>query len=210
MPVKTPPFYGMPAMSKRLALSTALLSVLLATQGACRADDEADVREARALAQRLAQALGGELKAALAADGPAHAVHVCRDSAPRLAGELSRERGARVTRVSLKVRNPLLGTPDGWEREQLAEFDRRAAGGENPAALEALAWTEGPQGRTLRYLKALPVQPLCLACHGGEAEVAAPVAAQLAHDYPNDRARGYRAGEVRGAVSVTLPAGAGR
>jgi hypothetical protein len=54
-----------------------------------------------------------------------------------------------------------------------------------------------------RYLKAILVQPQCLACHGGP--LAAPVKAAIASRYPGDRAMGYAAGELRGAFVVEWP-----
>src|ERR1700731_2214678 len=89
------------------------------------ADDLTDA--ARVTASGLIQRLGATLREEMAAGGPANAIAVCRDIAPGLAGELSRKTGARVSRVSLKTRNPLLGQPDAWEQQVLAEFDRQAA-----------------------------------------------------------------------------------
>lgn len=92
--------------------------------------------EARALASQMIQQLGAALKKELAANGPVGAISVCRDAAPAIAGDLSRKSGGRVARVSLKIRNPLLGDPDVWEQRVLAEFDRRAGAGEKAESLE--------------------------------------------------------------------------
>ena len=167
-----------------------------------RADQEA---EARTLASRMIQQLGAALKKEMAASGPEGAVLVCRDIAPMIAGELSRSSGARVARVSLKTRNPLLGTPDAWEHRVLVEFDRRAAMGEKIESLEYVDTVDEPGGRYLRYMKALPVQPLCLACHGSAEQISDAVRARLAAEYPHDRAIGYAPGQVRGAVTIRRP-----
>jgi hypothetical protein len=177
----------------RQAFGLALMACSLASF----ADQMAD---ARATASQLIQKLGGALQQEMAAGGPERAITVCRDVAPRLAGELSRTSGARVSRVSLKIRNPLLGQPDEWEQKVLMDFDRRAAAGEKPEALEQSEIVDEPQGRYFRYMKALPVQPLCLSCHG--AVLAEPVKAKLAAEYPHDRAFGYTLGQIRGAVTI--------
>jgi hypothetical protein len=122
--------------------------------------------------------------------------------APEIAGKLSRQMGARVARVSLKTRNPLLGTPDAWEQRVLADFDRRATAGEKPEALEVSEVVAEPAGRYFRYMKAIPVQPLCLTCHGAPEAVAVEVRDRIATEYPHDRALGYSAGQIRGAVTV--------
>jgi hypothetical protein len=163
--------------------------------------------EARILASQMIQQLGAALKKELTANGPDGAVSVCRDIAPAIAGELSRKSGGRVARVSLKTRNPLLGDPDVWEQQALAEFDRRAAAGEKVESLEYSETIDEPRGRYFRYIKALPVQPLCLSCHGTAENIPDQVKAKLAIEYPHDRATGYRLGQVRGAVTIKQPIG---
>lgn len=157
---------------------------------------------ARATASDLIQRLGTVLKKEMAAGGPGNAIAVCRDIAPELAGDLSRKTGARVSRVSLKTRNPLLGQPDAWEQQVLAEFDQQAAQGARPEALERSEVVTEPQSRFFRYTKAIPVQPWCLTCHGTTDSIPDPVRARLAADYPRDRAIGYAVGQIRGAVTI--------
>ena len=171
---------------------------------AAHADQTGD---ARALASQLIQQLGAALKKELAATGPAGAIAVYRDLAPALAGELSRKSGSRVARVSLKTRNPLLGSPDAWEQQVLAEFDRRTAAGEKVDSLEYSETTDEPHGRYFRYMKALPVQPFCLSCHGAAENIPDQVKARLAGEYPHDQAIGYVLGQVRGAVTIKQPIG---
>lgn len=185
----------------------AILVSLAVTATTVHADPTAD---ARAIASQLIQKLGGALKQEMARGGPENAVSVCRDIAPSLAGDLSRSSGSRVARVSLKVRNPLLGQPDTWEQQVLADFDRRAASGEKAEFLERAEIVEEPQGRYFRYMKALPVLPLCLSCHGGDETVAPQVKAKLALEYPHDRAFGYVMGQIRGAVTIKQPIEAGQ
>ena len=159
----------------------------------------------RAVSAQLIQQLGAQLKQELAKGGPEGAIGVCSEAAPAIAGQLSRRSGARVARVSLKTRNPLLGTPDAWEQAVLVEFDRRVAAGEKPETLEYSETVIEPQGRYFRYMKAIPVQPLCLTCHGTDAMIAPEVAQRLQREYPHDRARGYTVGQIRGAVTVKRP-----
>lgn len=184
-----------------------ICSLVVILLGAAPPALAAPADEARVLAGQMVQKLGAALKQEMAAGGPEQAISVCRDLAPALAGELSRSSGARVSRVSLKTRNPLLGLPDAWEQRVLLEFDRRLAAGEKAEALEYSETVDEPQGKAFRYMKALPVQPLCLACHGATESLAEPVRAQLAAQYPHDRATGYSVGQVRGAVTVRRPLG---
>ena len=183
------------------ALPLLLLSPLVASAQ----DADALLAASRETAGQLIQQLGAQLRAELAKGGPEGAVVVCKNVAPELAGRLSRETGWRVSRVSLKTRNPLLGSPDAWEQRGLEEFDRRVAAGEKAETLEVTEVVEEPAGRYYRYMKALPVQPLCLTCHGTAETISPDVQQRLRLEYPNDRATGYRAGQVRGAVTVKRP-----
>jgi len=54
-------------------------------------------------------------------------------------------------------------------------------------------------------MKALPMQPPCMHCHGPADQISEPIRQQLAHDYPHDRATGLVLGRVRGAVTFKKP-----
>ena len=141
----------------------------------------------------------------LEATGPMRTVMVCKYTAPEVAFALSRLNGMRVARVSLKPRNPALGYPDAWEQTVLLDFDQRAARGEKADGIEHAAIVNEPTGRYLRYMKAIPTAKICIACHGPVEQISEPVKAQIAHDYPHDRAVGFREGSIRGAVSIKKP-----
>ncbi len=158
--------------------------------------------ESRSVAVALMQQLGAELKKEMATGGPAAAINVCTKIAPELATKFSIENGWRVTRVALKTRNALLGTPDAWEQQALKDFDARALAGDALDKLEFSEIVTEPNGQYFRYLKALPMQPLCVACHGSAEQISESVKSTLAQRYPHDRAIGYEPGQVRGAISI--------
>jgi hypothetical protein len=190
---------------QHLITAACAVSLALALAPADAADPAAMNAEARNAALTLQKTLAGKLLAAISAGGPESAIGVCETLAPAAAGDISREKGWRITRVSLKVRNPVLGTPDAWEQRVLADFDARAARGEKSDALEAGEVVSEPQGRYFRYAKALPVIPLCTGCHGVPEAISAGVKERLAKEYPHDRATGYREGQIRGAISIKRP-----
>lgn len=185
-----------------LALAGLLLSSAAAAQEGSTA---ALTAEARQVAGSMQQSLAGKLLGEIQANGPEAAIGVCKTLAPEVAGRISRERGWRVTRVSLRARNPVLGSPDAWEQCVLADLDARAAQGEKPESIEHAEIVTEPQGRYFRYMKALPVAPLCTSCHGDAQAIPEGVRARLAQEYPHDRATGYRPGELRGAISIKRP-----
>ena len=169
------------------------------------AQEPAWVGDARGVATAVPPKLVAVLVAEIGKSGPEGAILMCRDTAPRMAKAASDESGWNVRRVSLRNRNPK-AVPDAWERAALEDFDRRAAAGESPATLEkAEAVTE--DGKLwYRYVRALPVQPLCVSCHGPADQLAPAVKERLKALYPDDRATGYKPGEIRGAITLRRPA----
>jgi hypothetical protein len=163
------------------------------------------VEQSRKVSGELIRQIGGEMRKEVEATGPMRAVMVCKYTAPEVASSLSRMNGMRVTRVSLKARNPALGFPDPWEQNVLMEFDRRAARGEKAEAIEHAEVVTEPTGRYLRYMKAIPTGKVCLACHGPSEQISDAVKAQIANEYPHDRAVGFVEGSIRGAVSIKKP-----
>lgn len=189
-------------MKKLIALS--LLSAL--TSVAAHAEDLSKYQdETKAVVAPFAKQLGAANQKAVADGGHESAVGVCKDIAPKLAGDVSRQTGWKLTRVSLKVRNPLLGTPDAWEQKALQDFEARAAKGEKADTLQVSEIVEEPAGKSYRFIKAIPVQQGCLACHGSSEQISEGMKAKLKADYPNDKATGYSVGQIRGAISVKRP-----
>ena len=168
------------------------------------AQEPAWVNEARKVAGSVPPRLLAVLTEEIGKTGLEGAILVCRDKAPQLAKAASDETDWNVRRVSLKNRNPR-AVPDAWERAALEDFDRRAAAGETPATLEkAELVNEGGQ-QSYRYLRALPTQPLCLGCHGSPEQLTPAVKEKLKALYPDDKAVGYRPGEIRGAMTIRKP-----
>lgn len=188
---------------KAPALIALALPVLLAgcASGPTAEEQAAMVADARKAAAALTQKLGGELKAALGDKGPEGAISVCKERAPQIAAEVSKQFGFEAKRVSPKNRNPA-GVPDAWEAEAQAGLEKRLAAGEKPETLDTWQIVSTPTGKQFRYAKALLVQPLCLNCHGDPAAISDGVKARLAAEYPLDKATGYAPGMVRGIVSI--------
>jgi hypothetical protein len=166
-----------------------------------RASDEALLGEARKVATMLPPKLLVALQEEISRSGPEGAIPVCKDMAPKMAGEISLQTGWKIKRVSLKARNDARAIPDAWEKAALEDFDKRAAAGEPREKLE-----KGEKvGTEYRFAKALPVQPLCLSCHGSAEQISPAVKSALGQHYPNDRATGYSEGQIRGMISVRKP-----
>jgi len=197
-PWRPPGTHGVETM-RAILLLMLLTSVLPALPAL--AADEPWVAEARSVAGAMPPKLLAVLTDAIAAGGPEGAIAVCREKAPQMAKVASEQSGWAIRRVSLRNRNPK-AVPDAWEAEVLADFDRRAAAGADPTTLDR-AETVVTDGKPMqRYLRALPTQTMCTACHGTPDELTPEVAARLRELYPEDLAVGYILGQIRGAVAL--------
>jgi hypothetical protein len=195
------PFVREPFMR---ATRLATIAFILAWALPLAAQDPAWVGDARKVATSIPPRLLAVLTEELARGGPEGAIAACRDVAPQLAKAASAETGWSIRRVSLRNRNPR-AVPDAWERAALEEFDRRAASGESPTALEKAEIVVEDGRRHYRYMRALPVQPLCVNCHGAVDQLAPATRHKLKELYPEDRAIGYKTGDLRGAMTIRKP-----
>jgi len=155
------------------------------------------IQDSRQAVMKFGKTLKGELQQAMKSGGPVNAIGVCQEVAPGIASDISEETGWEVYRTSLKPRNV---APDNWETAVLESFDRRRELGESPKKMEFHEVVEKDGEPKLRYMKALGTAPVCLTCHG--TDIPADVQAKLDELYPNDKATGYKAGEIRGAFSI--------
>jgi len=179
--------------SRRLVVKALLIAMVCAPFAGIVADDDPLLAESRAITAEFAAEMQAALQASMASGGPAAAIGACRDLAPQIAATLSAKSGAIVSRTSLRVRN-LQNRPENWQTEILEEFEQGTASTEHFERL-----SDG----SARYMKAIPTGALCLNCHG---TILAPdVRASIDVAYPDDQARGYYLGDVRGAFSVVWP-----
>lgn len=191
-------------LSKAIGCRKLVVGLLLLGLAGCAASDwhrraeddlgsaqQAQVARADAARQALFNRLLTRLQAVLPTEGPAAAIAVCRDEAPRLAREVSQETGVRIGRTSWGLRNPA-NAPPSWA-EPLVR--RRVA---RPTYLVH------EDGRLAALLPIMTAQT-CLTCHGDPATIAAPVRQALAQHYPQDAALGFGEGDLRGWFWVEVP-----
>ncbi len=123
--------------------------------------------------------------------GPVAAVAVCSSEAPAIAAQVASETGVRVGRASLRTRNPANAAPP-WVAAWLRAQGERTA--------EGVTGVRAVEGGSARVLRPLAVEPVCVTCHGDPAAMAPALREVLHARYPDDRATGYRPGDLRGAL----------
>jgi hypothetical protein len=188
-------------MKRLLAI---LASLLFAEAGYASGSELRHLTDAaRILAARIEGQVRETITREMEQSGPLRAITAYKFMAPELVSALSRQNGVKIARVSLKPRNRGIGEPDAWEQDILLSFEKRAAKGEKAEAIEHFEIVQEPSGRYFRYMKAIPMQAGCLACHGSQ--ISAAVKSMLAQEYPYDKATDVSVGQIRGAVSIKKP-----
>ena len=188
---------------KKTAALAALSFVGLLDLASAETVPDPNAAEAKRIVKEFFTNLKAELQAAMEKGGPVQAIAVCKDRAPAIAREMSDKTGWDVGRTSLKLRNPATNAPDDWERQVLLKFEERKAVGEDVEAMAFAEVVETEGGKRYRFMKAIPTAELCTICHG-EA-IAAEIAAALDESYPEDQARGFKIGDIRGAFTLAKP-----
>ncbi|MFK5971001.1 MAG: DUF3365 domain-containing protein [Candidatus Marithrix sp.] len=153
----------------------------------------------RSAVGKLMKTLKPELVNAMKSKGPVAAIEVCNTKSPTMTDAVSKDAGFVIQRTSLKPRNAS-NTPDEWETKVLNQFEDRKAKGENPKTIEFYEIVENDGKRQIRYMKAIPTSQPCAVCHGEM--IPPPVQAKLRELYPNDKAVGFKVGDLRGAFSI--------
>ena len=187
---------------KNVATALICASMMCFYSSSSNAADETPifVLEARAATMAFQKALKQELMSAMQSGGPKKAVEVCHSRAPEIAEEIGKQTGWEIGRTSLKTRNEK-NTPSDAERAVLEHFEQRKDNGEAVSTLEW--WQENAEA--IAYMKAIPMQGACAACHGGN--VSPSLKKHISKHYPKDMATGFETGDIRGAFSLTKPMG---
>lgn len=160
-------------------------------------------RIAQPAAAELLRTLVGRLNAALEEGGAIHAIDFCSEEAVPLTVSVqsSLPGGLSLKRTSYRYRNPL-NAPDEAEEEALLYFEETVLAGDSSPS----SFVQKVSEEEYRYYQPLFLGGFCLQCHGEAEAMAAEVREFISQKYPGDLATGYRAGDFRGVVRVSVPA----
>ncbi len=139
----------------------------------------------------LAERLTARLTQAMSNSGPAAAIEVCSQEAPKLAAEVGQEFGVKIGRTSFKLRNPN-NQPPAWAVNLIEQ------------KMDTPHFQQLDDGATAAFLP-IKLQPQCLACHGDPATLPAEISDALHTLYPDDTATGFAAGDLRGWFWIEVP-----
>lgn len=185
-------------------LKTSVLALvaagLVAPAQASTTPTDEQLGEFRATIGQYVQSLQSELRAAMKAGGPVKAIEVCHTQSPLIADATEEQTGIEIYRTSLK---PRATPPQDWQADILQWFETRKDEGADVKQLEWFTVSEQGDEQTLHYMKPIPTAGVCLNCHGEHIEPT--VISKLDALYPDDQARGFKEGDIRGAFVLQAP-----
>ena len=184
------------------------IGVLLSFLVACNKPDEKVIdtvkyeTELGQHAQDYMTGLKSVLVANMQAGGPLQAVNVCSDTAQQMSELYSETMKVNVKRASFKNRNEQ-NVPDEFEAKAIEFFEELKIDGELTAKSNLVETATINGEEIVRYAKPILIDAPCLNCHGSESQISNEVAQVINEKYPNDKAKGYSIGDLRGVISVT-------
>ena len=179
--------------------STTLLSLLLTSLLSAQDVPQEILDTGEKVSQELLKQLGPKLKHEIQTNGIVAAADFCNTNALTLTEEvnLHQLQGISVKRTSLKERNTA-NTALEDERKVLASMQKMLDNKKLPAYILK------KENKTYKYYKPLVIKnETCLACHGNISQNP-ELSTFMKEHYPEDKATGYKMGELRGAVVVEI------
>lgn len=157
----------------------------------------------RSILDTAKTALKTSLVTAMKESGPIEAVKFCNVHASGVTDDLAQRHGVKISRISNKNRVPA-NIPDGGGFNVLQRFDNgRMNGNMNASTLLTL-----DNGHS-RFYEPILVDAPCLTCHGMKDEMVPELVSVIDSLYPNDKAKGFKLGDLRGAWVVDFQNGDG-
>jgi len=185
-------------------LLTIVLSTLILSANPYQSSEE-DLKQVKKIGTEISakvlQTLGKKLKQHLKKDGLIEGAKFCSLNAYDLTNEIDKKYGddVHVKRISTKYRN-MANAPTEDESKILNAI---ATLNEEEVILPPY-FIEQVNRDTYKYYKPLVISKgICLECHG-DIKKGKAITTFIDKAYPHDKARGYKIGDMRGAVLVTI------
>ncbi|HNU17009.1 MAG TPA: DUF3365 domain-containing protein [Saprospiraceae bacterium] len=129
---------------------------------------------------------------ALGKGGPVYAIDYCNVNAIPLTDSMSKAYHVEIQRLSDKNRNPVNAIISDSDQKAWSKIQSDK---ETFAELNET-------GEVLYYKPIFTGMPACMKCHGSEQDIASDALELLGEKYPEDKATGYRMGDLRGMWKI--------
>jgi len=164
-----------------------------------KVEDSTVLKKGKSIAMGSAKTLGSKLKKAIKKGGPIAGISVCSSQATKLTDSLSQVYNVKIKRVSLKNRNEN-NLANKTEKNILESWQTKIDNG-TPIKPKVLR----TDNNEITFVAPIKVKHQCIVCHGTDDFVSPEVRLKLKEHYPNDKARNYNEGDLRGAWVITFP-----
>ena len=193
----------------RILVSAALLALVFLAGCVKKVEPKKDValenvkKEAIAAAGSYMKDLKGILVAEIQKNGAESAVGVCSDTAQKFTRQYSAQKGMEIRRVSFMNRNEV-NIPDQSEIMWLKEFENMMRDGSFNKDTALFRVEKSGRDRMLHLVKPILLAEECVVCHGTEEQIPEGIKKIITEKYPNDKAKNFKPGDLRGAISVKI------
>ena len=187
---------------KKIAFTLSMAAAVTLTAAEAPADKQAVAKEGVGYIKQLGKELKSNLKKYLKQDPSGlQAAYFCSKSAQDLTQKVNAKfpKGVTVRRTALKLRNPR-DKADATDIEVMKKMEAQIKAGtfkKKPVVMDV--------GGKARVYVPLMTQKACLKCHGPVEKIDPKVAELIKKNYPQDRATGFKEGDLRGVIVAELP-----
>ena len=191
------------AMMKKSLVGMAVLgaSILYASGDISRKE----ISEGVGYIKTLGKELKGEMKKRMKDDPTGlQAAYFCAKSADDITKKVNAAfpEGVRVYRTALKYRNPD-NRPDATDKEVMEKMVEALKNGNFEKRAVAVEMEDGAK----RVYVPLLTGKTCLKCHGEIEKIDPKVKETITKKYPEDKATGFKEGELRGVIVAEMKSG---
>ena len=186
-------------MKKLVTLSLAVACTSL-LHGADTQTPKDVIEKGKQATQLLMKTLGSNMKKNLKKGGAMQALDFCSQEAYTLTQSVNEKlpKGVSVKRISQNNRSPLNQPSD----DENLVLETLHAMQKEKKSLPKFVVIQSDE-HTYKFYKPLVINKgVCLKCHGDISNT--QLANEIAKRYPNDKATGYKMGDLRGAVVTTI------
>ncbi len=161
--------------------------------------DSTVVKEGKSIAMSSFKILSSKLKSAIKKGGPVAGIDICSSKAQKLTDSISLAKNVKLKRVSLKNRNE----NNIANKSEASILNSWQADLDNNKSIKPKIIRNNNQEIT--FVAPIKVKHQCIICHGTDDFVTPEIRLKLKEHYPNDKARNYSEGDLRGAWVITFP-----
>jgi len=151
--------------------------------------------------KKLLKNFQSNFKPAMKKGGPVGATEFCSQKATSITEKVnsSLKDGVSIKRVTLKPRNPK-NLATGQEAKILGSLNELQ---QNGVVLPKML-VQKIDDKHIKVIKPIMIKPMCVVCHGTSDKLDQKAYEAIKKNYPDDKATGYKAGDLRGAFVVDI------